>query len=149
VPHFLLPLLQNPLTLPRLRILERKIRIPNGNTQRLLHSLVGQMRHEAAIDEGFLAVLGARGGGAELGDESAAPAETGAGNGEGGEGAEGGEEGEDAGVGGGEAVVEKEADKAGESAHTWEASIYGGGEKQLAACFRWIGDGGEDLRDGK
>lgn len=25
----------------------------------------------------------------------------------------------------------------------------GGGEKQLAACFRWIGDGGEDLRDGK
>ncbi len=37
------------------------------------------MHHEAAIDEGFLAVLGARGGGAELGDESAAPAETGAG----------------------------------------------------------------------
>lgn len=24
-----------------------------------------------------------------------------------------------------------------------------GGEKQPAACFRWIGDGGEDLRDGK
>jgi hypothetical protein len=97
VPPFLLPLLQNPLTLPRLRNLERKIHIPNGNTQRLLHSLIGQMRHEAAIDEGFLAVLGARGGGAELGDESAAPAETGAGNGEGGGGAEGGEEGEDAG----------------------------------------------------
>lgn len=52
----------------------------------------------------------------------------------------------------GEAVVEKEADKAGESVHAWEASIYGGGGgggKQLAACFRWIGDGGEDLRDGK